>query len=166
MTFQWPSWVDPLPFPFPELHNNRYLIMKMLTLSSCPDWSPFSADISVCFVVDGGQIDMKFHPSRGYDRPLLSASPNDNWKTSYRLHQASCIHPAEWTFIYDVSSFMFQTPAMNDHLLQSAMRTVCVTVWMKTNRQLNFSEWWGLMVYVSAVGSQLVSGLAEWASLL
>ena len=91
MTFEWPSWVDPLPFPFPELHNNRYLIMKMLTLSSCPDWSPFSADISVCFFVDGGQIDMKFHPSRGYDRPLLSASPNDNWKTSYRLHQVSCI---------------------------------------------------------------------------
>ena len=52
--------------------------MKMLTLSSCPDWSPFSADISVGFVVDGGQIDMKFHPSRGYDQPLLSASPNDN----------------------------------------------------------------------------------------
>ena len=52
--------------------------MKMLTLASCPDWSPFSADISICFVVDGGQIDMKFHPSRGYDRPLLSASPNDN----------------------------------------------------------------------------------------
>ena len=45
--------------------------MKMLTLSSCPDWSPFSADISVCFVVDGGHIDMKFH-YRGYDRPLLS----------------------------------------------------------------------------------------------
>ena len=112
MTFEWPSWVDPLLFPFPELHNNRYLIMKMLTLSSCPDWSPFSADISVCFFVDGGQIDMKFHPSRGYDRPLLSASPNDNWKTSYRLHQASCIHPAEWIFIYDVSSFTFQTPAM------------------------------------------------------
>ena len=21
MTFQWPSWVHPLPFPFPELHN-------------------------------------------------------------------------------------------------------------------------------------------------
>ena len=21
MTFEWPSWVDPLPFPFPELHN-------------------------------------------------------------------------------------------------------------------------------------------------
>ena len=49
--------------------------MKMLMLSSCPYWSPFSADISVCFVVDGGHIDMKFHPSRGYDRPLLSASP-------------------------------------------------------------------------------------------
>ena len=28
--------------------------MKMLTLASCPDWSPFSADISICFVVDGG----------------------------------------------------------------------------------------------------------------
>ena len=47
--------------------------MKILTLSSCPDWSPFSADISICFVVDGGQIDMKFHPS--CDRLLLSASP-------------------------------------------------------------------------------------------
>ena len=54
-----------------KIVNNRYLIMKMLTLSSCPDWSPFSADISVCFVVDDGHIDMKFHPSRGYDRPLL-----------------------------------------------------------------------------------------------
>ena len=21
MTFEWPSWVNPLPFPFPELHN-------------------------------------------------------------------------------------------------------------------------------------------------
>ena len=21
MTIEWPSWVDPLPFPFPELHN-------------------------------------------------------------------------------------------------------------------------------------------------
>ena len=21
MTFEWPSWVHPLPFPFPELHN-------------------------------------------------------------------------------------------------------------------------------------------------
>ena len=21
MTFEWPSWVDPMPFPFPELHN-------------------------------------------------------------------------------------------------------------------------------------------------
>ena len=49
--------------------------MKMLTLASCPDWSPFSADISVFFVVDGGQIDMKFHPSQGFDRLLLSASP-------------------------------------------------------------------------------------------
>ena len=19
--YEWPSWVDPLPFPFPELHN-------------------------------------------------------------------------------------------------------------------------------------------------
>ena len=33
------------------------------------------------------------------------------------------------------------------------LRTVSVTVWMMTNRQLSFSEWWGLMVYVSAVGS-------------
>ena len=44
--------------------------MKMLTLASCPDWSPFSADISICCVVDGGQIDMK-----GCDRLLLSTSP-------------------------------------------------------------------------------------------
>ena len=51
--------------------------MKMLTLASCPDWSPFSADISICFI-DGGQIDMKFHPSRGCDQPILSASPNDS----------------------------------------------------------------------------------------
>ena len=49
--------------------------MKMLTLASCQDWSPFSADISICFVVDGGQIDMKFHPSQGCDRLLLSTSP-------------------------------------------------------------------------------------------
>ena len=21
MTIEWPSWVDPMPFPFPELHN-------------------------------------------------------------------------------------------------------------------------------------------------
>ena len=25
MTFQWPSWVHPLPFPFPELHNNKII---------------------------------------------------------------------------------------------------------------------------------------------
>ena len=25
MTFEWPSWVDPLPFPFPELHNLDFL---------------------------------------------------------------------------------------------------------------------------------------------
>ena len=33
------------------------------------------------------------------------------------------------------------------------MRTVSVTAWMMTNRQLSFSEWWRLMVDVSAVGS-------------
>ena len=53
------------------------------------------------------------------------------------------------------------------HLLPSAMRTVSVTAWIMANRQLSFLEWWwGFMVYVSAVGSQLVSGLAELSSLL
>ena len=27
MTFEWPSWVDPLPFPFPELNNIWYRSM-------------------------------------------------------------------------------------------------------------------------------------------
>ena len=166
MTFEWPSWVNPLPFPFPELHNNRYLIMKMLTLSSCPDWSPFSADISVCFVVDGGHIDMKFHPSRGCDQPIPSASPHDSWETSYRLHQVSCILQSGNSFMTSHHSHFKHRP-WHDLLLPSAMRSVSVTVvWMMTHRQLSFSEWWGLMVYVSAVGSQLVSRLAEWSSLL
>ena len=121
--------------------------MKMLTLFFCPDWSPFSADISVCFVVDGGHIDMKFH-YRGYDRPLLSGEKQATGCTkplvsillsghSYMMSHHSCFKHQPW----------------HVHLLQSAMRTVRVTVWMMTNRQLNFSEWWGLMVYFSAVGS-------------
>ena len=85
-------------------------------------------DISVCFFDDGGHIDMKFH-YRGYDRPPLS------WETSYRLHL--CFKHQPW----------------HVHLLESAMRTVRVTAWMMTNIQLSFSEWWGLIVYVSAVGS-------------
>ena len=31
MTFQWPSWVHPLPFPFPELHN----IILQFSISIC-----------------------------------------------------------------------------------------------------------------------------------
>ena len=81
-------------------------------------------------------------------QPLLSA------ETSYRLHQASCIHSAEWTFIYDVSHHSrFKHRPWHVHMLPSARRTVSVTAWMMTNRQLSFSEWWGLIVYVSAVGS-------------
>ena len=26
MTFEWPSWVHPLPIPFPELHNKKLLL--------------------------------------------------------------------------------------------------------------------------------------------
>ena len=35
MTFVWPSWVDPLPFPFPELHNyliNQYFFTLKVTV--------------------------------------------------------------------------------------------------------------------------------------
>ena len=43
MTFQWPSWVDPLPFPFPELHN-------LMTLYFIPDdeswWQKIVAEMS------------------------------------------------------------------------------------------------------------------------
>ena len=39
MTFEWPSWVDPLPFPFPELHNCSYfLIMMMMTVTTHSTW--------------------------------------------------------------------------------------------------------------------------------
>ena len=63
---------------------------QKFTCSHCDYRSPF-LDISVCFFVDGGHIDMKFHPSRGCDQPIPSASPHDSWETSYRLHQVSCI---------------------------------------------------------------------------
>ena len=120
-------------------------------LSSCPDWSPFSAD-SVCFIVDGGHIDMKFH-YRGYDRPLLSGEKQATGCTKPLISMLLSGHSY---MMSHHQPFMFQTLAM----LPSAMRTVSVPVWMMTNRQLSFSEWWRLMVYVSAVGSQLVSGLA------
>ena len=29
MTFEWPSWVDPLPFPFPELHKMKKYFQQM-----------------------------------------------------------------------------------------------------------------------------------------
>ena len=44
MTFEWPSWVDPLPFPFPELHKRNkkahkgrhYSILLYLSESEWP----------------------------------------------------------------------------------------------------------------------------------
>ena len=121
--------------------------MKMLTLSIFPDWSPFSADISVCFVVDGGHIDIKFH-YRGYDRPLLSGEKQTTGCTKPLVSILLSGHSY-------VSSFTLQTPAMTWHLVTKCHeRTVSVTAWMMANRQLSFSEWWwGFMVYVSAVGS-------------
>ena len=117
----------------------------MLTLSSCLDWSTF---ISVCFVVDSGHIDIKFHPSQGCDRPLLSAEKQGT----------GCTKPLASILLRGHSHMMshhscFKHRPWHVHLLPSAMRTVSVTAWMMTNRQLSFSEWWGLMVYVSAVGS-------------
>ena len=126
-------------------------------LASYPDWSPFSADISICFVVDGWQIDMKFHLSQGFDRLLLSASPL-SWN---KLQAApSLLYPFCWVDIhiwcllihvsntgYDMSTY-YQVPWG-----EGRRRTVSVTAWMITNRQLSFSEWWGLIVYASAVGS-------------
>ena len=35
MTFEWPSWVHPLPFPFPELHNNFWIEIIALLLEFC-----------------------------------------------------------------------------------------------------------------------------------
>ena len=32
MTFQWPSWVHPLPFPFPELHNIQSCLKLSCTI--------------------------------------------------------------------------------------------------------------------------------------
>ena len=29
MTFEWPSWVNPLPFPFPELHKIQIFIFEL-----------------------------------------------------------------------------------------------------------------------------------------
>ena len=96
---------------------------------------------------------MKFHPSQGCDQPILSASPHDSWETSYRLHQVSCILQSGNSFMTTHHSHFKHQPWHN-LLLPTPMRYVSVTVvWMMTHRQLSFSEWWGLMVYVSAVGS-------------
>ena len=35
MTFEGPSWVHPLPFPFPELHNNFWIEIIALLLEFC-----------------------------------------------------------------------------------------------------------------------------------
>ena len=73
----------------------------------------FLADISVCFFVDGGYI-AHWHEIPSFQRlwPAypLSLSP---WQLRNKLQAApSLLYPAEWKFIYDVSSFTFQTPAM------------------------------------------------------
>ena len=110
-------------------------------------------------MVDTLHIDMKFRSSRGCDQPILSASPHDSWETSYRLHQVSCILQSGNSFMTSHHSHFKHRP-WHDLLLPSALRSVSVTVvWMMTHRQLSFSEWWGLMVYVSAVGS----AVSAWA---
>ena len=96
---------------------------------------------------------MKFHPSQGCDQPILSASPHDSWETSYRLHQVSCILQSGNSFMTTHHSHFKHRP-WHDLLLPSPMRSVSVTVvWMMTHRQLSFSEWWRLIVYISAVES-------------
>ena len=39
MTFQWPSWVHPLPFPFPELHNRNMIDMKVYLIRAANEIS-------------------------------------------------------------------------------------------------------------------------------
>jgi len=62
-----------------------------------------------------------------------------------------CLYPAEWKFIYDVSSFTFQTPAMTWPLVTKCHEVCQCLCCMDDDTQT--AQWWGLMVYVSAVGS-------------
>ena len=63
----------------------------------------------------------------------------------------SLLYPAEWKFIYDVSSFTFQTPAMTWPLVTKCHEVCQCLCCMDDDTQT--AQWWGLMVYVSAVGS-------------
>ena len=72
--------------------------------------------------------------AKGCTKPLVSILLSGY---SYMMSHHSCFKHQPW----------------HVHLLQSVMRTVRVTAWMMTNRQLSFSEWWRLIVYISAVES-------------
>ena len=79
----------------------------------------------------------------------LSLSP---WQLRNKLQAApSLLYPAEWKFICDISSFTFQTPAMTWPLVSKCHEVCQCLCCMDDDTQT--AQWWGLMVYVSAVGS-------------
>ena len=57
MTFKWPSWVDPLPFPFPELHNNDIHFSLLCPLCRSPNTGSWDVSKGLYTVISLNRTD-------------------------------------------------------------------------------------------------------------